>query len=198
MKIVGLTGGIGSGKSTIAKWFIEKGIPVYDSDSEAKRLMNENSRIREQLLVLFGEGAYLNGELNRKFIASKVFEDKDLLEQLNQAVHPVVREDFRNWAQNQAAPFVLQAAAILFESGAYKDCDYIISVVSEEELRIGRVMQRDSVPREQALNRIQNQWTDELRIVNSDFIIRNNSSLENLKSEFEKIYMKLLKKSTPG
>lgn len=198
MKIVGLTGGIGSGKSTIAKWFIEKGIPVYDSDSEAKRLMNENSRIRERLLVLFGEGAYLNGELNRKFIASKVFEDKDLLEQLNQAVHPVVREDFRNWAQNQAAPFVVKEAAILFESDAYKDCDYIISVVSEEELRIGRVMQRDSVPREQVLNRIQNQWTDELRIVNSDFIIRNNSSLEDLKSEFEKVYMKLLKKSTPN
>lgn len=198
MKIVGLTGGIGSGKSTIAKWFIEKGIPVYDSDSEAKRLMNENSRIREQLMELFGEGAYQNGELNRKFIASKVFEDKALLEKLNQVVHPVVREDFRNWAQNQATPFVLKEAAILFESGAYKDCDYIISVVSEEELRIGRVMQRDSVPREQILNRIQNQWTDELRIVNSDFIIRNNSSLENLKSEFEKIYMKLLKKSTPG
>lgn len=198
MKIVGLTGGIGSGKSTIAKWFIEKGIPVYDSDSEAKRLMNENSRIREQLMELFGEGAYHNGELNRKFIASKVFEDKALLEKLNKVVHPVVREDFRNWAQNQATPFVLKEAAILFESGAYKDCDYIISVVSEEELRIGRVMQRDSVPREQILNRIQNQWTDELRIVNSDFIIRNNSSLENLKSEFEKIYMKLLKKSTPG
>lgn len=194
MKIVGLTGGIGSGKSTIAKWFAEKGIPVYDSDAEAKRLMNESHQIRKQLIELFGTAAYLDEQLNRKFIASQVFENKNLLEELNQIVHPVVRADFRNWVQNQTTPFVVKEAAILFESGAYKDCDYVVSVVSNEELRIQRVMERDAVPREEVLSRIQNQWTDELRILNSDLIIRNNSDLEDLKSEFEKIYQKLLKK----
>lgn len=195
MKIVGLTGGIGSGKSTIAKWFLEKGISVYDSDLQAKKLMNESFEIREQLIELFGDEVYLNDELNRKFIASQVFENKDLLEQLNQIVHPAVFRNFRIWVQNQSAPFVIKEAAILFESGGYKDCDYVISVVANEELRIQRVMARDTVSREEVLNRIENQWTDELRKVNSDFIISNNSDLNELKIEFEKIYSQLLKKS---
>ncbi|MFA7686764.1 MAG: dephospho-CoA kinase [Moheibacter sp.] len=196
MKIVGLTGGIGSGKSTIAKWFSEKQIPVYDSDTEAKKLMNENPQIREHLLGLFGPEAYVNDALNRKHIASQVFEDKDLLEKLNQIVHPVVAQDFRNWAQEQIAPFVVKEAAILFESGAYKDCDLVVSVVSNEELRIQRVMARDGSSREEVRSRVQNQWTDELRVVNSDFIIRNNSTLEDLKQEFEKVYLKLMKKAS--
>ncbi|SMC88535.1 dephospho-CoA kinase [Moheibacter sediminis] len=194
MKIVGLTGGIGSGKSTIAKWFSETGIPVYNSDNEAKKLMNESSEIRRKLIDLFGEDAYLNEELNRKFISSKVFENKDLLEQLNQIVHPEVFKDFKNWIQSQNAPFIVKEAAILFESGSYNDCDYIISVIANEETRIQRVMERDGVSSEQVLSRIQNQWTDELRIVNSDFIIKNNDGLEELKEEFEEVYNKLLKK----
>ncbi len=195
MKIVGLTGGIGSGKSTIANWFLEKQIPVYNSDLKARRLMNESPEIRERLIRLFGEEAYVNDELNRKFISSQVFDNKGLLEELNQIVHPAVFEDFRNWVQNQSAPFVVKEAAILFESGSYQDCDYVISVVANEELRIQRVIQRDGISSEQVLDRIQHQWTDELRIVNSDFIIRNNSDLEKLKEEFEDVYNKLLKKS---
>lgn len=195
MKIVGLTGGIGSGKTTIAKWFSEQGIPVYNSDNEAKRLMNESSEIREELIQLFGEDAYLNNELNRKFISSKVFENKDLLEQLNQIVHPAVFKDFKTWIQNQNAPFIVKEAAILFESGSYHDCDYIVSVIADEEIRIQRVMERDGISNEQVLSRIKNQWTDELRIVNSDFIIRNNQGLNELKEEFQEVYNKLLKKT---
>jgi len=195
MKIVGLTGGIGSGKSTIAKWFLEAGIPVYNSDSEAKRLMNESPEICEKLIQLFGENAYLNDELNRKFISSQVFENKDLLEKLNQIVHPEVFKDFNNWIQKQHSPFVVKEAAILFESGSYNDCDYIISVIANEETRIRRVMERDGVSHEQVLSRIKNQWTDELRIINSDFIIKNNDSLDELKEEFEEVYKKLLKKT---
>lgn len=195
MKIVGLTGGIGSGKTTIAKWFSEVGIPVYNSDNEAKRLMNESVEIREELIQLFGKDAYLNKELNRKFISSKVFENKDLLEQLNQIVHPTVFKDFKIWIQNQNAPFVVKEAAILFESGSYHDCDYIVSVIADEEIRIQRVMNRDGISREQVLSRIKNQWTDELRIVNSDFIIRNNEDLNKLKEEFQEVYNKLLKKT---
>lgn len=195
MKIVGLTGGIGSGKSTIAKWFLEAGIPVYNSDDEAKRLMNESPEIRSQLIQVFGENAYLNDELNRKFISSQVFENKNLLEKLNQVVHPEVFKDFKNWIQNQNAPFVVKEAAILFESGSYNDCDYIISVIANEETRIQRVMERDGVSYEQVLSRIKNQWTDDLRIVNSDFIIKNNDGLEELKEEFDEVYNKLLKKT---
>lgn len=195
MKIVGLTGGIGSGKSTIAKWFSEAGIPVYNSDDEAKRLMNGSPEIREQLIKFFGEDAYLNEELNRKFISSKVFENKDLLEKLNQIVHPEVFKDFKNWIQKQNSVFVVKEAAILFESGSYHDCDYIISVIANQETRILRVMERDGISREQVLSRIENQWTDELRVVNSDFIIRNNDGLEELKTEFQEVYKKLLKKS---
>lgn len=195
MKIVGLTGGIGSGKTTIAKWFSEVGIPVYNSDNEAKRLMNESVEIREELIQLFGKDAYLNNELNRKFISSKVFENKYLLEQLNQIVHPTVFKDFKIWIQNQNAPFVVKEAAILFESGSYHDCDYIVSVIADEEIRIQRVMNRDGISREQVLSRIKNQWTDELRIVNSDFIIRNNEGLNKLKEEFQEVYNKLLKKT---
>lgn len=195
MKIVGLTGGIGSGKTTISKWFSEQGIPVYNSDNEAKRLMNESTEIKQELIELFGKDAYLNNELNRKFISAKVFENKNLLEQLNQIVHPEVFNDFKTWIQNQNAPFVVKEAAILFESGSYHDCDYIVSVVAEEEIRIQRVMDRDGVSIEQVQNRIKNQWTDNLRIINSDYIIRNNESLDELKEEFEKVYNKLLKKT---
>lgn len=195
MKIVGLTGGIGSGKSTIAKWFLEAGIPVYNSDEEAKRLMNESPEIRSQLIQVFGEAAYLNDELNRKFISSQVFENKDLLGKLNQIVHPEVFQDFKNWIQIQNAPFVVKEAAILFESGSYNDCDYIISVIANEETRIQRVMERDGVSYDQVLSRIKNQWTDELRIVNSDFIIKNNDGLDELKEEFDEVYNKLLKKT---
>lgn len=195
MKIIGLTGGIGSGKSTIAQWFSDRGIPVYNSDNEAKRLMNESHEIREELIHLFGEQAYLNNELNRRFISSKVFENKELLERLNRIVHPAVFKDFKSWIQNQNAPFVIKEAAILFESGSYHDCDYIVSIIANEEVRIQRVMERDGVSSEQVLSRIRNQWTDELRIVNSDFIIRNNEGLDELKEEFEEVYNKLLKKT---
>src|SRR5690606_11422131 len=146
-----LTGGIGSGKTTIANWFSDKGIPVYNSDIEAKRLMNESTEIHQKLIQLFGENAYANGELNRKFISEQVFENKDLLEKLNQIVHPAVFQDFQNWIQNQTAAFVIKEAAILFESGSYHDCDYIISVISHEELRIQRVMARDRISAEQVL-----------------------------------------------
>lgn len=196
MKIVGLTGGIGSGKSTIAQWFTDKGVPVYNSDKEAKRLMNENPDVQSKIIKLLGKESYENGQLNRKFISSKVFEDKELLEQLNQIVHPAVFEDFTDWVHKQVSAFVVKEAAILFESGAYNGCDYIISVVAMEELRIQRVIERDGISREEVLKRIQNQWTDELRIVNSDFIIRNNGTIDELKDEFEEVYNEMLNKIT--
>ena len=122
MITIGLTGGIGSGKTTIAQWFQEKGIPVYNSDFEAKKLMNENEDLIQQLIELFGDETYKNGEYNRSYVASKVFNDKELLNQLNAVVHPAVFKHFDEWLDNQNSSFVVKEAAILFESGSYKDC----------------------------------------------------------------------------
>lgn len=191
MKIVGLTGGIGSGKSTIAKWFLQKGIPVYDSDMEAKKLMNENSQVREKLIELFGEKAYEGKTLNRAYIAAQAFGDKEKLNQLNQIVHPAVFFHFQNWVGEQQSKFVVKEAAILFESGSYKDCDWIISVIADPEIRIQRVIERDNVSRSQVLERMQNQWTDEMKIPKSDFVIKNENGLDVLENEFKKVFRQL-------
>ncbi len=193
MKIIGLTGGIGSGKSTIAKWFSEKDIPVYNSDLEAKKLMNENEKIISELTELFGEKTYENGVYNSGFVASKVFKDKESLKKLNQIVHPEVFRHFHDWVKNQTAVFVVKEAAILFESGSYKDCDAVISVVADEKIRIERVMKRDDISEEQIRQRMNNQWTDEQRIKLSDYVIENNSDLDALKNEFHQLYKNLLK-----
>lgn len=192
MITIGLTGGIGSGKTTIAQWFQEKGIPVYNSDFEAKKLMNENEDLIQQLIELFGDETYKNGEYNRSYVASKVFNDKELLNQLNAIVHPAVFKHFDEWLDNQNSSFVVKEAAILFESGSYKDCDYIISVIADEEIRIDRVAKRDQLNEDQIRNRMKNQWTDEQRIEKSDFIIENNKDLNALKLEFEKVYDEIL------
>jgi|SRR5690554_986704 len=192
MITIGLTGGIGSGKTTIAQWFQEKGIPVYNSDFEAKKLMNENEDLIQQLIELFGDETYKNGEYNRSYVASKVFNDKELLNQLNAIVHPAVFKHFDEWMDNQNSSFVVKEAAILFESGSYKDCDYIISVIADEEKRIDRVAKRDQLNEDQIRSRMKNQWTDEQRIEKSDFIIENNKDLKALKLEFEKVFDEIL------
>ena len=192
MITIGLTGGIGSGKTTIAQWFQEKGIPVYNSDFEAKKLMNENEDLIQQLIELFGDETYKNGEYNRSYVASKVFNDKELLNQLNAIVHPAVFKHFDEWLDNQNSSFVVKEAAILFESGSYKDCDYIISVIADEEIRIKRVAKRDQLNEDQIRNRMKSQWNDQQRIEKSDFIIENNKDLNALKLEFEKVYDEIL------
>lgn len=192
MITIGLTGGIGSGKTTIAQWFQEKGIPVYNSDFEAKKLMNENEDLIQQLIELFGDETYKNGEYNRSYVASKVFNDKELLNQLNAIVHPAVFKHFDEWLDNQNSSFVVKEAAILFESGSYKDCDYIISVIADEEIRIDRVAKRDQLNEDQIRSRMKSQWADQQRIEKSDFIIENNKDLNALKLEFEKVYDEIL------
>ena len=173
MKVLGLTGGIGSGKSTVASYFRKLGIPVYDSDHEAKLLMNEDEEIRQEILALFGERAYERKVLNRGYISSKVFADPELLEQLNEIVHPRVRRHFKEWVAIQDAPYVLQEAAILFENGAHKELDAMILVWAPKESRIQRVMKRDEVGREAVLSRMQNQWSDTETTALADYIIEN-------------------------
>ncbi|WP_406843206.1 dephospho-CoA kinase [Flavobacterium soyae] len=185
-KIIGLTGGIGSGKTTITAFFKEMGVPVYIADDEAKKIM-QSAEIIAALKNAFGESLFENNVLNRAKLADIVFNNADKLEVLNSIVHPAVKKDFQFWlSQNKDEAFVVYEAAILFESGKYKELDYIITVTAPEELRIERVMKRDNATREHVLSRMKMQWDDEKRISLSNFVI-NNSNLKIAKEEVVKI-----------
>lgn len=174
MLVVGLTGGIGSGKTTIAKRLMLEGIPVYDSDSRAKLLMQNSTEIKEALIKEFGEEVYTQEGLNREYLAKIVFEDKEKLKTLNSIVHPIVAKDFHDWISNQDSEIVVKEAAILFESGAHEKCDVNVTIHTDIEERIERVQKRDGTSREQVLSRINNQWTDEQRNEKADIVIKNN------------------------
>jgi len=191
LKIIGLTGGIGSGKSLVSKYFESKGFPVYNSDDKAKEIMFSNSQLKSEIIELLGENSYVNNQLNRKFIASKVFSNKDLLQKLNQLVHPKVQHDFLDWTINQNANFCIKEAAILFESGAYKNCDLIILVTANDEIRIKRVMQRDNCSKEEVVSRMKTQWNEEDKKPLSNFIIYNNTTVENVYMQVDEIIEKL-------
>jgi dephospho-CoA kinase len=190
-KIIGLTGGIGSGKTTIANYFMKSGVPVYIADDEARKIM-QSDEIIEEIKKTFGIDIFENGILNREKLAQIVFGDPEKLKLLNAIIHPAVKKHFRNWIlDHKNAPFIIYEAAILFESGSYKDCDKIISVTAPMESRIQRVIHRDNSSREQVLKRINAQWNDDQRIAKSDYVIENDS-IENAKSEVDKI-LKILK-----
>ncbi len=173
MKVVGLTGGIGSGKSTIARLFAALGIAVYDSDTEAKKLINTSAEIKKRIVEVFGAEAYAEGVYNRAYIADIVFRNPDKLAVLNSIVHPVLADDFNQWVALQTSPYVIKEAAILFESGSYKNCDFIITVTAPEALRISRCMSRDGSTEAQVRARMAQQWTDAQRIALSDTVIEN-------------------------
>jgi len=173
MKIVGLTGGIGSGKTTVANMFREIGVPVYDSDMEAKLLMHSSDKIVKAITSLFGKLAYINGELNRDYISAKVFTNSELLEKLNAIVHPAVREHFLDWAKEKKVSYVIQESAIIFENDNADFYDAIILVTAPVEDRIARILKRDATTKENILARMENQWDDEKKEKLSDFIIFN-------------------------
>lgn len=180
-KIVGLTGGIGSGKSTIAEYIHSKGIPVYIADDQAKKIMGD-PEIVKKVREIFEENVVENEKLNRKKIAELVFSSPNLLQKLNEIIHPAVRENFNKWLKNnEKSNFIVKEAAILFESGGYKDCDKIILVTAPQDIRIERVMNRDKVSREQVLDRMKNQWSDEQKAAFSDYIIDNTDLSISLK-----------------
>ena len=185
-KVIGLTGGIGSGKTTIANYFATMGIPVYIADDAAKKVM-QSENIVQQIKTTFGDSIFEKEILNRSKLAEIVFNNADKLAQLNAIVHPAVKSDFELWLQeNKKYDYVIYEAAILFESGRYKECDIIITVTAPEEIRIERVVKRDNTTREQVLSRMKMQWNDEKRISLSNFVI-NNSNLKIAKEEVVKI-----------
>ena len=189
--IVGLTGGIGSGKTTVANLFNDLGVPIYVTDVAAKRIMISDVAVIESIKMLLGNEAYLKAnELNTNYISSKVFKNKSLLKELNSIVHPAVAKDFLTWYDIQNSDFVIKESAILFESGSYKSCKYVITVTAPLEDRINRVIKRDGVTKKQVLHRVMNQLNDEDKIDRSNFII-NNKSLDATKLQVEKIINKI-------
>ncbi|WP_372642767.1 dephospho-CoA kinase [Ancylomarina sp.] len=176
---IGLTGGIGSGKSLVADFFRQLGIPVYNSDIEAKNLMKTDDLIRLSLIKAFGKSVYLkSGDLNRAKLAEVVFSNNEALKKVNAIVHPQVRLHFQEWVLKQTeAPYVIQESAILFDTGLYKNFDKIITVTADEAIRINRVVERDSCTKESVLERMSKQMSEQERIVKSDFVIYNNSEL---------------------
>lgn len=171
---IGITGGIGSGKSTVAKLFAVLGIPVYAADEAGKRLMNENGTLKTQVKNLFGEAAYTNGILNRKFLADIVFNNEEKLAQLNAIVHPATLKDADDWMTGQQTAYAIKEAAIMFESGAHEHLDYVIGVFAPAPLRIQRAMQRDGSTREEVIKRMGRQINETIKMRLCNFIIYND------------------------
>lgn len=174
MLTIGLTGGIGSGKSTVARIFEVLGIPVYYADEAAKKLMTENEELKIALINAFGKDAYNNGNLNREYIAGQVFNDPEKLQFLNSLVHPATIKDALVWFQKQKAPYVIKEAALIFESGSNKDLDYVIGVQSPVELRIKRAMIRDNISEEQVKARMNKQMNEEEKLRLCNYVIVND------------------------
>lgn len=189
-KIIGLTGGIGSGKTLVAKHFQSLGIPVYIADDEAKKIMEDTETISE-IRKAFGDEVFTNRLPDTKKIAAIVFNDSEKLDQLNAIIHPRVYNHFKEWVNSHKNHrVVIKEAAILFESGSYKDCDSIILVTAPKEIRIERVMKRDAVSREKVLERMSKQWDEEKKAALSDFVIEN-ISLEKTVNQVNKLFKEL-------
>jgi dephospho-CoA kinase len=171
---IGLTGGIGSGKTTVAKVFEVLGIPVYYADDAARKLMNTNEELKATITKKFGKETYRDGELDRKYLASIVFNDKEKLELLNALTHPVTIADAEQWINLQTSPYIIKEAALLFESGAAERLDCVIGVYAPQHIRVKRVMDRDGLPAEEVMKRISRQIDEEMKMKLCDFVITNN------------------------
>ena len=171
---IGLTGGIGSGKSTVAKVFEVLGMPVYYADDAAKKLMNEEGSLKQQIQKIFGATAYRNGQLDRKYVADIVFKKPDKLQLLNALVHPATINDAQKWMQRQRTSYAIKEAALIFESGAQQQLDYVIGVYAPTPLRIQRTMQRDGITEEEVIARINKQMDENSKMQLCDFVIIND------------------------
>lgn len=192
MKIIGLTGGIGSGKTTVSNMFKDLGIPVYIADVEAKKLMNTSKDVKQKIISLFGPKAYENNELNRSYIATKIFNDASYLYKMNAIIHPKVAIHFKKWLQKQTSPYVIKEAAIIFEHNMQTQYDAIITVIAEEEVRIDRILKRDKTTKDKVLAIMKHQLNDSEKAKMSDFVIVNDK-LEQTKEQVLKVHNSILK-----
>jgi dephospho-CoA kinase len=172
---VGITGGIGSGKSVVCEIFRKLRVSIYNADNRAKIITNEDTVIKNKLISKFGSDIIKNNQLDRVLLAEKIFKDKAALEYVNSIIHPAVRIDFQNWCKQHATePYVMEEAALLFESGNDKEMNKMVTVYAPEALRIKRVSLRDGLTTDQIKNRINNQWPDEEKLKKSNFVIYND------------------------
>ena len=191
MKIIGLTGGIGSGKSKILSVFSTYGIPCYESDRRAKWLMQRDAELKSKIKSFFGDQIYENDQFNQRKLAKLVFANKYKLEALNSLVHPRVKMDFKSFVSQQDTPYIIKEAAILFETGGEKDCDATILVTAPEKLRLQRVLNREKISSMDIKARINNQWSDSRKIPLADYII-NNIDWDKTLKKIDEIHQKLL------
>ena len=191
MKIIGLTGGIGSGKSKILSVFSTYGIPCYESDRRAKWLMQKDAELKSKIKSFFGDQIYENDQFNQRKLAKLVFANKYKLEALNSLVHPRVKMDFKSFVSQQDTPYIIKEAAILFETGGEKDCDATILVTAPEKLRLQRVLNREKISSMDIKARINNQWSDSRKIPLADYII-NNIDWDKTLKKIDEIHQKLL------
>lgn len=191
---IGLTGGIGSGKTTVAKIFELLGVPVYYADDAAKRIMIEDEELRSAIQKQFGEDSYKNNELNRAHLANKVFNDPFRLEILNSIVHPATIRDAARWMNEQRAPYTIKEAALIFESGSGEQLDYIVGVSAPETLRIKRTMARNNISHEDVVKRMNNQIEENMKMKLCDFVIKNDEQ-QLLIPQVIELHQKLLELS---
>ena len=192
---VGITGGIGSGKTTVCKMFEEQGIPVYYADDRAKYLMQHEHHLIDEIKKNFGDDVYVSCRLNRKLLAERVFSDKAKLDLLNSLVHPAVYHDTECWLEEQKEkklPYALKEAALLVETGSYKTLDKLIVVTAPLATRVARVIERDNINEEEVNARVRNQLPEEEKVKLADFVVSNNSDLVHLKEQVLKIHEQLL------
>lgn len=183
-KIIGLTGGIGSGKSTVAAFIENKGYPIYYSDLRAKEIVNENLELKSKIIKILGENAYdENGLYNRKYVSEKVFNNEELLHQLNTTIHPEVRKDFEHWIQQQKTTFIFKETALLFELKLNLECDKSLLVTADDHLRMKRVMDRDGKTYRQVEAIMKNQMPEKDKCKIADYVICNNTNLQDLQQE---------------
>lgn len=187
---VGITGGIGSGKSRVCGLLMERGVAVYDSDSRAKELMLHDESLRRTIVAAFGDECYVAGELNRRYLAERVFGDKESLQRLNSIVHPAVMADFKAWAEQQSGSYVVIESAILFEAGLEDNVDVSVAVMAPEALRLERAMARDGASEAQIRERMRNQLSDDERSARATYAIIN-ISLDDLEEDVEQLHRRL-------
>ncbi len=186
MKKIGVTGGIGSGKTVVCEIFRTLGVKVYNADMRAKEILNSDNSVRSQIIGSFGDDIYIDGFVDRKRLAAKVFNNPVELSKLNAIVHPAVTRDFENFAKdNQYETYIIKEAAILFESGTYKNLDSVVLVYAQPEIRIKRVLERDKTDRDAVLARMKNQMDDTEKMQLSNYIIYNNDEVSLIKQVIE-------------
>lgn len=186
MKVkVGITGGIGSGKTTVCTLLEVLGFPVYYSDTRANWLMDHDPALKQQIIAAFGELAYINGNLNKPFLAEIIFNDPQKKQEINNLVHPVVRLDFEKWVNDQSETIVFQESALLFETGNYQQMDFAVLVCADEMTKIERVMKRNGISRNDVEMRMKSQLTDDQKMPLADFIIRNDANVPVIPQVFQ-------------